>query len=703
LNQPHTAAELVGDDEALFGALADHAPVGVFICDAEGSCVYANERLCLLIGLTSEQSLGDGWERALHPDDAERVQEDWADASASGRDFHGEYRFLRPDGGVRWVQGSAAAVRDSEGILLGWVGCCVDLTARKLSDERYQELFEHASDAIFALSADGEITAINQAGEKLTGYGRDELVGMSLFDLIGPEDVERARETVNSRLAGGESQRAEYQMISKSGGRVFVEVSDRLVEEDGKATGIEAIARNTTERHALEEKLREDALHDPLTGLPNRTLFHDRLGQALGRAARSGAKVAVMLLDLDGFKSVNASFGHAVGDELLVKLAPLLQRELRGSDSVARLGGDEFGFLFEDVTREQGLVGVAERLLAAVAGSAPIDRSQLQLTASLGITIAESTDTAESALSNADTAMYNAKNAGPGSFEIYDATMRLRLLRELTLTKALATALQEHQIDVHYQPIVSLTDGRILALEALARWNHPQWGWVAPTEFIPVAETHGLIIALGQQILSKVAKQATDWRTSYPHALPLGIFVNMSPHQLSQPDFLTTFTRTLEQHGTSAGDIGIEITERLLIDRTDKTLADNLEQLAGLGIRLSLDDFGTGYSSLTALKHLPLTALKIDRSFIDAIRSNTDTAPLTSATIGLGHTFGLTVIAEGVETQLQTDYLSQLGCDAAQGYHYARPQPADQATTLLQAEHRQTSPEARQERWRTAA
>jgi ammonium transporter, Amt family len=693
-------AELLAQNEALFDALADYAPVGVFVCDASGAAVFVNERLCGLIGVTNEKLLGDGWARALHPEDAERVQREWADASAGGRDFQGEYRFLRPDGGVRWVEGSAVAVRDGEGLLLGWVGCCVDLTARKLSDERYRELFERASEAIFVLSTEGEVTAINRAGEKLTGYRRDELVGMQLFDLIAPENVERARETFQRRLDGVKNEVAEYQMISKTGTRVFVEVSGHLVEQDGTALGIEAIARDTSERHAFEQKLLYDATHDALTGLPNRTLFHDRLRQALARATRSGSRVAVMLLDLDEFKRVNDSLGHAVGDELLVGLAPRLQRELRGSDSVARLGGDEFAFVFEDITREQDLISMAQRLLAAVTD--PRDHSQ-PVTASLGITIAEPSDTAETALSNADTAMYKAKKAGPGGFEIYDETMRERLLRDLALTEGFATALQDNQLEVHYQPIVSLTDGRILALEALARWNHPQWGRIAPSEFIPLAENHGLIVQLGQFVLSEAAKQATLWRTDYANALPLGIFINVSPRQLSQPDFVNVFTHTLEQHGASPTDIGIEITERAVIDHDEPTLVDTIAQLTKLDVRLSLDDFGTGYSSLTALKQLPLTAVKIDRSFITVIHAHTERAPITRATVSLGHQLGLTVIAEGVETQLQADFLTQLGCDAAQGFHYARPQPARQTTILLQTEHHDANLQTRRGRWRTAA
>jgi len=690
---------LVGPGGRVFDALADHAPVGVFVSDAEGSCGYANERLCRLIGLTSDEVLGDGWSRALHPDDAEGVRSDWEDAAAAGRDFQGEFRFLRPDGGVRFVEGSAAAVRDSEGRLLGWVGCCVDLTAHKLSDQRYQELFEHASDAIFVLDADGGITAINAAGERLTGYRRDELVGMNVFDLIAPEHAESARETYRARLAGVTSRTAEYQMISKGGARVYVEVSGRLVEQDGRALGIEAIARDTSERHAFEQKLLHEALHDQLTGLPNRTLFHERLGRALARATRSGTRVAVMLLDLDGFKRVNDSAGHATGDELLVRLAPRLQRELRGSDSVARLGGDEFGFLFEDVAPGDGLTGLAQRLLAAVAEPIPVDQPQ-QLSASLGITVSEATDTTETMLSNADSAMYNAKKAGPGSLDVYDPTMRARLIRDLTLTKALTAALRDDQVDVHYQPIVSLTDGRILGVEALARWTHPEWGAVGPDEFIPLAEHHGLIVELGQRVLNAAAKHATDWRSGYPDALPLGVLVNISPRQLSQPEFVDLFIGTLDRHGTRPADIGIEITEHVLIRHDEETLVANLGRLRRLGVRFSLDDFGTGYSSLTALQELPLSVLKIDRSFITAIRTGTDSAAITRASVSLGHTLGLTVIAEGVETEIQADYLRRLGCDAAQGFHYHRPQPAHQTTALIQAEHDATSPRAR---WTTAA
>jgi predicted signal transduction protein with EAL and GGDEF domain len=380
-----------------------------------------------------------------------------------------------------------------------------------------------------------------------------------------------------------------------------------------------------------------------------------------------------------------------------VRLAARLQRELRGSDSVARLGGDEFGFLLEGLAPGEGLFGVAQRLLAAVAEPSGFGQPQL-LTASLGITAAVASDTTETVLSNAEGAMSIAKKAGPGSVEIYDEAMRVRLLRDLALVRALAAALRNDQLEVHYQPIASLRDGRILALEALARWRHPEWGWVRPDEFIAVAEEHGLIVELGQRVLGEAAKHAAAWRASYPDALPLGTFVNASPRQLSRTDFVEVFTRALEEHGTTPGDIGIEITERVLIDHDEETLAANLDRLTRLGVRFGLDDFGTGYSSLTALKQLPLTVLKIDRSFVTAIRTATDPAPITRASISLGHALGLVVVAEGVETKLQADYLRRLGCDAAQGFHYHRPRSPRQTTALLQAQHDTTAHHAQRER-----
>jgi diguanylate cyclase (GGDEF)-like protein len=462
-----------------------------------------------------------------------------------------------------------------------------------------------------------------------------------------------------------------------------VEASARPVEVDGQLVGVEGIARDVTERHALQETLVHQALHDPLTGLPNRTLFVDRLGQALARAKRHSSRVAVLLLDLDNFKLINDSLGHVVGDELLVAVARRLSRGLRASESATRLGGDEFAFTVEDVNTETELAAVAIRILSALAEPLAVDDRVAHVTASLGIALAEPGDDTISLLRNADIAMYQAKTEHGGGFDFFDRTMRGRMLRELELGAALKDALQAGELAVHYQPIVSLRDGQLLAIEALTRWPHPQWGWVHPTEFIPLAERNGMIIPLGTWLLAQTATQAATWRKRYPDALPLGVFVNISPRQLSQPNFIPLLTETLADHDANPSDIGIEITEHVFIPPATQ-LDENLAALTQMGIRLSLDDFGTGYSALSSLMRFPLAALKIDRSFIRDISRNTDTHPITTAAISLAHGQHLLAIAEGVETEEQARRLRQLGCDAAQGYYFARPQPANKLTAVLE-------------------
>jgi diguanylate cyclase (GGDEF)-like protein len=395
--------------------------------------------------------------------------------------------------------------------------------------------------------------------------------------------------------------------------------------------------------------------------------------------------VAVMLLDLDNFKLVNDSLGHQVGDELLAVIAPRLSRTMRGSDTVARLGGDEFAFVVESFAGDAELIAIAERILSVFEEPLIVGSRMQRVTASLGIALGRKGDSADVVLRSADTAMYGAKKTRRGSFELFDAGMRNRVLRELEVKNALADAIQDQELQVYYQPIVSLTSGDVLSVEALVRWLHPQWGWVAPNEFIPLAEADGLIVPLGQYVLSEAARQAAVWHNDYPDRLPFGVAVNVSPRQLAEPDFIATFTDILHEHGLTPRQLGLEVTERVFINERDDLITQNLAELARIGVPLSLDDFGTGYSALASLKRFPFTAIKIDRYFIRSIRQPTDTAPISTAIVNVGKALGLTVIAEGVENQVQADYLHQLGCDAAQGFHYARPQPARELTAYLSA------------------
>jgi diguanylate cyclase (GGDEF)-like protein/PAS domain S-box-containing protein len=676
------AAKLTPD---VVRTLTAHVPVGLFVTNTAGECEYTNDRLCELSGLTQDETLGFGWAAALHPDDAERVTAAWTSAAATGKDFALEYRFLRPDGRVVWVQGSASVVCDERGVPVAWVGVCVDLTERRESDERYRDLVEHARDGVFTADLEGRFTSVNPAAEEITGFRREELLGRSLFDLIDPENAERAQAALARAFAGEPDEFVELWLVAKDGRRVFVEVSGRVVEHDGQPIRIEGIARDITERHALQAELAQQAFYDSLTGLPNRELFLDRLGQALARAERPDSRIAVMLLDLDNFKLVNDSLGHAVGDELLVAIAPRLADAMRGSDTVARLGGDEFAFLVEGTRDDHETVTLAERVLAAFDEPFTLGTRTQRIGASLGVAVGARGDTPDGLLRKADTAMYRAKAKRQSGFELYDDAMHRRARRELAVRNALADAVQGDtgELCLYYQPIVSLADGGLLGIEALSRWLHPQWGWVTPGEFVPIAESDTLISSLGERVLGDAIGHAAVWRCYCRHALPLGVSVNVSPRELARPDFVPYVARLLRAQDVTPAELAIEVTERLFVDERDPVATDNLAELGRLGVRLSLDDFGTGYSGLASLSRFPFSSLKIDRSFIRAIRRPADTAPLAAAVVSLGRAFGLTVVGEGVENELQADYLRRLGCDAAQDFHYARPMPAGKLTAYL--------------------
>ncbi len=680
-----TRLGLAPGNRRLFEALIEHAPFGVFVADCQGACLYANARLCELTGLPFEQQLGFGWRRALHPEDVEQVEAAWAEAQTSGSSLAQDQRFVRPDGTVAWIEMTASIVADDEGGAAGWAGVCLDVTERRQSEDRYRQLVEHARDAIYQAGPGGDIRTVNEAAAQLTGYSREELVGMNFFDLVAPEDAEYAQAAFARSLSGVDESRIELRLATRDGRGVYVDVSGRLVEEAGRPVRFEGIARDITEQHRLQEELAHGAFHDPLTALPNRALFFDRLGHALAGVERSGAALAVILLDVDNFKLVNDSLGHDVGDELLVAVAARLLEEMRDGDTVARLGGDEFALVIESLHDELGAVAIAERVVAALQKPILVADGVQRVSASVGIALACPGDEPGTILRKADTAMYAAKASKRGSVRIFDDGMRGRVLRELEVKNALAAAVENGELQVYYQPIVALDGGEVLAVEALVRWLHPEWGWVQPNEFIPIAEADGLIVSLGRFVLVEAIRQAALWCDRRPDGLPQGVFVNVSARELATPEYAAFVREKLREHDVSPARFGLEITERTFVDERDARVAVNLGELAALGVRLILDDFGTGYSALASVKRFPFAALKIDRFFVRSIKTAADSAPVTAAIVGLGISLGVAVIAEGVETRVQADYLRRLGCQAAQGFYYARPQPAEAISTLLDA------------------
>ncbi|MGO9872754.1 MAG: EAL domain-containing protein [Acidimicrobiia bacterium] len=444
------------------------------------------------------------------------------------------------------------------------------------------------------------------------------------------------------------------------------------------------LASIAIERKAFEEDLAHQSMHDPLTGLPNRLLFLDRLGQSIARCQRTKSSVGVVFLDLDRFKNINDSLGHDAGDELLVAVAHKLESVIRPGDTVARFGGDEFTVLCEDLTADtarETAVEISERLLATVIRPMVVREAEMFVGASVGIALALTGDERpEELLRDADAAMHHAKEAGRGRVEVFDDTMHARALTAHSTENALHRALERGELRLFFQPIVGLSDARCIGAEALVRWQHPERGLLGPAEFIPLAEETGLVVPLGWWVIEEAARNAARWQLE--HAEPFQVSINLSARQLVQPDLADRVADVIAQTGVRPSNVCFEITESVLMDDTE-TVIDVISRVRALGVEFAIDDFGTGYSSLGYLKRFPVDAVKIDRSFVTGLGTDPGDAAIVSAVIGLAHALGLRVTAEGVETEEQLATLIGLGCDEAQGYFFLPPQPAPDLRSLI--------------------
>jgi diguanylate cyclase (GGDEF)-like protein len=455
--------------------------------------------------------------------------------------------------------------------------------------------------------------------------------------------------------------------------------------EDGQwLASMADLLASALDREDSEARMRHQSLHDALTGLPNRSLFYDRIEHSFARAERTDSLVAVFLLDVDQFKTINDSLGHEAGDDLLIALSARLQHVVRGSDTVARLGGDEFVVLCE-IESESEAVHVAERIADAWERPIPVAAGgEIFVSASIGITIATRRQSAETMLREADAAMYRAKEGGRGRYELFDEEMRQHAFARLRTESDLRRAVEREQFRVHYQPIFDVASQRLLGVEALVRWDRPGNGIVGPAEFIGLTEETGLIAPLGRWVLEQATAQVADWRLRFPHAVGLGVTVNVSGRQLARPEFLSEVETALERSGLEPGTLGLEITESVLLK--DASLPrSTLEAVRARGVRVLLDDFGTGYSSLSRLKGIPVDAIKVDRSFVDGLGAEQDDTAIVSAIVDIADSLGLGTIAEGVETVEQLEALEGLGCQGAQGYLFAKPLCADEFEELLAA------------------
>jgi diguanylate cyclase (GGDEF)-like protein/PAS domain S-box-containing protein len=559
-----------------------------------------------------------------------------------------------------------------------------EIAQRQEAEERLGRLasiVESSEDAIIGKTLDGTITTWNGGAARLYGYTAAEIIGQPIARII-PENRRSEFGEIMAKIRLGISvEHMETIRMAKDGRCIDVSVTvSPLRDENGKLIGASSIARDISDRVKAERMIEWQSFHDSLTHLPNRTLFQDRLDQALASAERKDEQVAVMFMDLDRFKNINDSLGHATGDLVLTEVGRRLNGQLRHEETLARMGGDEFGVLLPAIEGPQVAAKTADDLLDLLAAPMTIGGREFFIGGSIGISIFpfDGSD-GETLLRNADLAMYRAKERGGGRYQLYTEKMNLAAVERLSLESRLRKAIELNEFLMLYQPLVRIQDQAICGVEALVRWRHAELGITTPDKFIPLAEETGLIVQLGDLVLREVCRQAAAWKVT---GSPLKIAVNLSPRQLSERDVAQKIEEIIKTSGIDRTSLEIELTETALVANADTAVAV-LHDLRAMGLQISVDDFGTGYSSLSYLERLPLDILKIDRSFLADVHRDGKAWAVVRAVIELGHALGLKVVAEGVETEFQHQVLRDLGCDLAQGFFYCKPAHPDEIAQMI--------------------
>jgi len=730
--QPNTAAAASSEEAQLvleYRAILENASVAILFT-RQSKVLHCNARFAEMFGWSSPEELQGqpGSVFWLSLEDYAEVGRNAGPVLAAGQAFEVERPMRRKDGSTFLCHIVAKAVNPAattEGTI--WIG--EDVTDRRRAEEttrqlmlQQQAILENASVGIL-FTQEGGIRHCNARMEQMFGWGPGELIGQSArVFFASDEDYGLFGQEAGPVLLSGNQLDVEWANVRKDGSRLWCRILARAVVPGDASQGTiwttedvsarreaqlalmqaheeleNRVAERTAElaetnlrlqeevaeRQQAEERVMHLANHDALTGLPNRRLLIDRLGQALALAHRENHQVAVLFMDLDRFKTINDSLGHMKGDALLQNVARRLSETLREGDTVSRLGGDEFVIVLPSLDQPKAAEKVALKLVDALAPPIDLGGQELRVSASIGISLfpEDGRDT-ETLLRNADSAMYHAKDMGRNNYQFFMEQMNVAAAERLRLENDLHRALERQEFELHFQPRVSVANGLACGIEALIRWRHPERGLVLPEHFIPVAEDTGLIVPIGEWVINEACRQGTAWCAAGLPKLPVA--VNLSPRQFRQSNLVDTVARAIERHGWPCKLLELEITEGVLMQQTSETLK-TLEALNRLGVGLAIDDFGTGYSSLSYLKRFPVDFLKIDQSFVRDIAVDPDDATIVTAIIGLAHNLGLTVVAEGVENASQLDFIRDAGCDEAQGYHIGRPMPAGQLAEWLLA------------------
>ncbi len=588
------------------------------------------------------------------------------------------------------------SVRDGLEALCSQVSLALDSAAltedllRRQSEARFSSLVQNSTDLITVVAPDSTMRFVSPSVEGVLGYAPSELEGTGLVALVHPEDKSQVLSFLTAAAQDGDVHPGviEFRLRHHEDFWVHVETLGTNLLRDPNVRGIVLNTRDISERKAFEEQLQHQAFHDPITNLANRALFQDRVQHALERQTRDDRPVSVLVMDLDDFKTVNDSLGHAAGDRLLAEVGNRLRNCLRAADTAARLGGDEFAILLEDGGEGLGAADVAARIMQVMEQPLDLEGKDVFVHCTIGIASTDGTkdrrSSAEELLRDADVAMYMAKEAGKARYQIFEPTMHDVALKRLELKADLQRAVDGEEFVLHYQPVIELGSGRISGLEALLRWNHPVRGMVPPLDFIPLAEETGLIVPIGRWVMLEACGQAVRLQERFPTEPPLHMAVNLSARQLQRPEIAMEVAEIIETTGIDAGSLVLEITESVMMRDVELSL-QRLTELKGLGVRLAVDDFGIGYSSLNYIQQFPVDILKVDKSFVDAFNVDTRKSALTATIIKLAEDLDLSPVAEGIERADQLERLLELQCDLGQGFYFAKPLPMNGVDELLTA------------------
>ncbi len=698
ITQRKNMEEALRQSEERYRSIIENMTDGYFEVDLYGNFTYLNDAQCQNLGYTREELIGMSYKKYAD----EKISKELAHL------FYKIYKteipvksydlsFIRKDGTRAYNEISVTVLKNAKGEIIGFRGIARDITERKQmeeslrqSEERYRTVIEQIEDGYFETDLRGNFTFVNEAESRNLGYTGEELIGMNRHQYTDEKNVKALFRLFNNVYKTGIPVKThEVELIKKDGAIAYNEISVNLIRnKNGEAIGFRGISRDITERKRQQEKIHYLATHDSLTGLPNRMMLNQLLSHAINAAKRHNRKLAVFFIDLDRFKIINDMLGHEAGDRLLQEIALRFRQALRSMDIVARMGGDEFVVLIEEIENCEQISTVAHKLMAEAAKPFSLMSEEFRVTASIGISIyPKDGETEQSLLKNADIAMYFAKEEGKNNFQFYSKDIKSHSIEKLSIETQLRFALERNELFLMYQAKVDFKTALITGVEALLRWNNPTLGAITPLQFIPVAEETGLIVPIGRWVLNTACGQNIAWqKEGLP---PVCTSVNLSLRQLLDEHLLYDIENALKNSGLSPSLLELEITESMIMHNPGRMISV-LGKIKELGVRLAIDDFGTGYSSLAQLKHLPVNTLKVDRSIIHKIPEKTEDKAIAEAIIAMGKTLSLTVVAEGVETEEQLEFLRQRSCDEIQGFYFSKPIPPDEFARLL-AQHSPSS------------